>query len=124
MQETIYTVVTTIQSGDNPPVNIVYYRGTDGMQALSAVGSAATTYDDHSQWGVRTLSVRLQMEQVEAEPKVADCANADCGHGECSYLQTEPGMTMCDTHRNGEGRCQPQEVDEARCDYDCDACRD
>ena len=33
------------------------------------------------------------------------CPHADCGYGECSWLQG--GINgACDTHGNGEGRCQ------------------
>lgn len=65
-----YTVMTTIQSGDNPPVEVQWYKGNDGMLALSAMAQA-TAHNANDEESTlpesiryRTLNVRVDISEV------------------------------------------------------------
>lgn len=57
------------------------------------------------------LAKVAQEENEEAQENEEECPHADCGYGECSWLQG--GLNgACDTHGNGEGRCQEGHISE------------
>lgn len=66
-----YIVTAMIVSGDNPPVSVQWYKGTNGMKAVAAMIDAATNDEDRD-WGdlpesmrYRTLSVDVNISTVE-----------------------------------------------------------
>lgn len=96
--EKMFTVTAVIQSNNidgNAPVEVNYYTGTNGMKALSALGTAAANYEDTDpnlpkMYQVRTLSVRMDI--------------TDLPEPECSGRMPGARHTVPYCHKN-EGGC-------------------
>lgn len=103
-----FTVITTIQSPGNEPVEMKQYSGTDRLQAVLALGSALALDYSNTPFPVFTLSARIDVDHNWCD-SCSDSHEGYCDARVQEHIAYEKGR--CQHGFSLLGRC-PEGCDE------------
>jgi len=110
----VYTVVATMQSGDNDPVEMRWYRGADPLAAMVAVGQVLNQDEDNADLPipVTLLGVRVDVQTLNDPAPCERCGwqydEARLAEHRAGRMTLDPNPThLCEPGNHAHSDCDP-----------------